>query len=253
MLAPVDNIPAFLDRRPFVGTFTNLQAFRNCEHAFYRRYIKRDQPYVETEAMRFGNEVHAAFEQRLNKTRKPLPPSMQQWEHFAAPFDKYEVLTEQKLGMTDRARQTGFFDSDVWFRGKADVVVLQLDKGMAFIADWKTGKSVFEDPFELATNALLLKVNYPELKKILGSYAWIKENRMSQQYDLSDFKSTFMEIGRLMKLVVEKRKSGEWTKKKSGLCGWCSVADCENYFVAGKTGNYHLNVVRTAGCAENII
>lgn len=234
MHAPTEDIPAFLDRRPFVGTFTNLQAFRNCEHAFYRRYIKRDQPYVESEAMRFGNEVHAAFEQRLSVTHKPLPLSMQCWEHFAIPFDKYEVLTEKKLGMTERARQTGFFDADVWFRGKMDAVILQLDKGLAFIADWKTGKSTFEDPFELTTNALLLKINYPELKKVLGSYAWLKENRMSQQYDLSDFKSTFMEVSRLMKLVAQNKKTGEWAKKKSGLCGWCSVYDCEHYFVAQK-------------------
>ena len=25
------DIPAFLDRRPFVGTYTNLRDFRNCE------------------------------------------------------------------------------------------------------------------------------------------------------------------------------------------------------------------------------
>ncbi len=227
-----DDIPPFLDRRPFVGTFTILNTFKAvCEHQAYRRYIKRDQPFVETEAMAFGNAVHTAFERRLGN-KQPLPAHFREWESFAAPFDKYQVLVEQKLGMTERARTTGFFDSDVWFRGKADAVVLQDDK--AFIADWKSGSSKYEDPFELATNALLLKVKYPEIKKVIGSYAWLKENRMSQQYDLSDFKSTFMEITRLMKLIAEKRQSGEWIKQKSGLCGYCSVADCENYFVAQK-------------------
>jgi hypothetical protein len=105
---------------------------------------------------------------------------------------------------------------------------------MAFILDPKTGNSKYEDPFELATNALLLKVKYPELKKVVGSYGWLKENRMGQQYDLSDFKRTFVEIQRLMRLVAEKRASGEWFKKKSGLCGFCGVADCENWFEAKK-------------------
>lgn len=223
------DIPPFLDRRPFIGTFTNLQAFRNCEHAMYRRYIKKDIPYVETEAMKFGNEIHAAFEQRLG-AKRPLPDAMRQWERFVVPFDRYEVLVEQKLGMTERARVTGYWDGDVYFRGKADAVVLQASK--AFICDWKTGNSKFEDPFELATNALLLKVKFPELQTVIGSYAWLKENRMSRQYDLSDFKGTFMEIRHLMDLVLEKRKSGEWVKKKSGLCGHCSVEDCEHHYVA---------------------
>ena len=55
---------------------------------------------------------------------------------------------------------------------------------------------------------------------------------MSKQYDLSDFKRTFVDIQRLMNLVADKRASGEWAKKKSGLCGYCSVNDCENYYVA---------------------
>ena len=230
-----DSIPDFLDRRPFVGTFTNLNTFRSvCEHQFYRRYIKKDQPYVETDAMKFGNEVHSAFEHRLGDNRKPLPDAFREYEHFAYPFDKYKVLVEQKLGMTAKATQTGYWDNDVWFRGKADAVVLQLEKGMAFIADWKTGSAKFEDPFELATNALLLKMRYPELKKVVGSYAWLKENRMSQQYDVSDFKRTFVEIQRLMSLVADMRVSGEWIKRKSGLCGFCPVSDCENWSEAKK-------------------
>jgi hypothetical protein len=230
---PADgSLPSFLDRRPFVGTYTNLNTFRSvCEYQAYRRYIKKDIPYVETDAMRFGNDIHSAFEHRLG-SRKPLPEHMRHWEGFAYPFDKYQVLVEQKLGMTDRARVTGFFDSDVWFRGKADAVVLKGE--LAFICDWKSGNSKFEDPFELATNALLLKIRYPELKKVVGSYAWLKENRMSQQYDLSDFKGTFMEISRLIGLVTEKRASGEWVKRKSGLCGYCNVTDCDNWYEAKK-------------------
>lgn len=217
--------------RPFVGTYTNLQAFRNCEHAMYRRYILRDQPFVKTAAMAWGDTVHDAFVERLTATKRPLPETMRQWERFAVPFDKYDVLCEQKLAMSDRGTLADYW-KDPWFRGKADAVVLHLPKQMAYIADWKTGGSKYEDPFELATNALLLKVKYPELKTVVGSYVWLKEDRVGRQYDVSDFKATFVEIRRLMTLVMEKRASGEWLKQKSGLCGWCSVEDCEHRYVA---------------------
>ena len=51
-----------------------------------RRYIVKDQPYVESPEMKWGNDVHSAFEYRVG-SRKPLPDNMMQWEQFAAPFD----------------------------------------------------------------------------------------------------------------------------------------------------------------------
>ena len=125
--AAMDAIPAFLDRRagkPLIYTFTMLQAYRNCGHAMYRRYIKKDQPYVETPQMKWGNDVHSAFEQRVG-AGKPLPETMQQWEGFAAALDGRGAVVEQKLAVTKEGRATGFWDNDCWFRGKVDVVMLK--------------------------------------------------------------------------------------------------------------------------------
>ena len=156
-------IPAFLDRRPLVGTFTMLSTYKNCEHQAYRRYIKKDQKYVETPEMKWGNEVHAAFEYRVG-SGKPLPLNMQQWEHFAQPFDGHKVQVEQKLGIAANGHSVGFWDGSVWFRGKADAAIIQDET--AYLADWKTGKSSYEDPFELETNAVLLHAKFPHLKNL---------------------------------------------------------------------------------------
>jgi len=220
-------IPAFLDRRKIVYTYTMLSAYKNCGHQMFRRYVKKDIPYVETPEMKWGKDVHTAFEHRVG-SGKPLPTIMQQWESFAAPFDSRGAVTEQKLGFTHEGRSTGFWDSDCWFRG---VVDLTLKNGStAYINDWKTGGSKFEDPFELEIGALLLKAKYPELKLVRGSYTWLKENRVSQPYDLSRFRDTWDEINRLVELVEEDRKVGYFEKKQSGLCqGWCDVKDCEHW------------------------
>jgi hypothetical protein len=224
------DIPAELDRRPFIGTYTNLHTFRDvCEEQFQRRYILKDQKFVETPEMKWGNDVHAAFEKRIGKGQV-LPGDMRQWEHFAQPFDKFTVLVEQKWGITIQGEKTGFFDNDVYFRGKADTAIIENEKAM--INDFKTGNSKYEDPFELATNAVLLKAQFPKVKKVVGRYLWLKENRAGRMYDLSDFNGTWDEIGRLMRLIAEKRKSGDWVKRKSGLCGYCSVSDCEHHYVA---------------------
>ena len=120
MIDPLD-IPPMLDRRPFVGTYTNLNSYDNCGHAFFRRYIKKDQPYVETPEMKWGNDVHSAFEYRV-RGQKPLPQKMQQWEPFAVPFDGQQAWVEQKLGITADGTPCDFWATNVWFRGKADLI-----------------------------------------------------------------------------------------------------------------------------------
>lgn len=222
-------IPPFLDRRPFVGTYTILSSYKNCGHQMFRRYVAKDQPYVETPEMKFGNEVHSAFEYRVG-SQKPLPETMKDWEKFAAPFDGLMPLVEQKLGINAEGRAVGFWDGSVWFRGKADLAIIKGET--AYINDWKTGKSTYEDPFELATNAMLLHAKNPHLTKIVGSYTWLKENRVGQLYDLSDTRATWAEVCRLMSEILERKKTGQFEKTKSGLCGYCSVEDCENHYVA---------------------
>lgn len=206
-----------------------LSAYGNCPHQAYRRYLKKDQKYVETPEMAWGNKVHSAFEYRVSGG-KPLPVDMQQWENFAKPFDGKAAAVEQKLGISANGHSVGFWDGSVWFRGKADLAIVKGET--AFVNDWKTGNSKYEDPFELETNAVLLHAKFPHLKKIVGTYTWLRENRVSQLYDLSDTAQTWNTICRLMGEILAKRDTGEFEKKKSGLCGWCSVDDCENWYVA---------------------
>jgi len=229
---PADlSIPPFLDRRKLVYTFTILNQYRNCPHALYRRYLKKDIPYTQSPEAKWGDDVHVAFEHRVGSSQ-PLPTTMQQWESFARPYDGRGALTELKLGMTKEGRSTGFWDSDCWFRGKVDLSIFSDEK--AFINDWKSGSGKYEDPFELEVGALLLKAKYSELKLVKGCYTFLKDNRVGQLYNLSRFRDTWNEINRIVGRIETDRLSGEFEKRKSGLCGYCDVKDCENWYVAKK-------------------
>ncbi len=222
------DIPAFLDRRkpkPLVYSYSLLNNYANvCPHQTYRRYVKKDQKFVETPQMKWGNDVHSAMEFRLGG--KPLPPGMQQWEPLVAPLAARSAVAEQKLGITRTAKPCGFFDDPVWFRGKIDVTLLE--GTTACIVDFKTGNSSYEDPFELETNALLLHARHPHLKQIKGFYVWLKENRVGKPYDLD----TNGAWHRVCELVDRFEADKTFEKRKSGLCGYCSVGDCEHHYVA---------------------
>lgn len=218
-------IPPFLDRRPLVFTYTNLNTYdKICPHQMYRRYIVKDIPYVETEPMRLGTRVHDAFELRI-AGNKPLPVEFQQWEGFAKPFEGREAKCEMKLAITAKGQTCGYFDATAWLRVRVDIVLMK--ENIVFIADLKTGNSKYEDPYEIALGALLLKAKYPALTVAKGNYLWLKENRVGQIHDLSDFRATWVKTQSIVQKVETDRANSDFEKRRSGLCGFCDVLDCE--------------------------
>lgn len=226
MHAPQADIPPFLDRRPIVWSYSFLHAFDDiCPHQGEARYITKTIKFVETEPVRWGNEVHAAFEARIG-SGKPLPPNMSQWEKFAAPFDGKSAKCEEWFYIDTAGKVCDRYAKNLFGRGKIDCYVLAGDA--AWLPDWKTGNSRYEDPFELAIQGLLLKAKYPHLKTIKGAYAWLKEDRWSPPYDVSDVTATWNRVCSIMQTVLNYRKIGEFPKKRGPLCGYCQRWDCEN-------------------------
>lgn len=209
--------------KPLVYSFTALKTFDNCMYKGYRMYVKRDLPYVESKEMKRGNEIHTAFEYRLGG--KPLPLDMQHWEPIVSVYAERKALPEMKVGVTRAGKPTGFFDADVFMRGKIDATIVRGDK--ALLADWKSGKSSYEDPFELEVQALMLKARMPQLTKIIGHYVYAAENRVAQNYDLSDVNSTWARVNNKVEAIEDNMASGDWPKTKNPLCGWCACTDCE--------------------------
>jgi hypothetical protein len=226
-------IPAILDRTRLVYSYSNLNCYENvCPYQFYERYIKKSIPFVETEAMRYGTKVHEALEHRIAHN-KPLHPDFARWEPFAKPFDAFHdggeqaICVELKLGITATGLRCDFFDhANVWLRGKLDVVVV--NGNTAYLADWKTGGSKYEDRFELDVGALMLHAAKPSLEKIAGNYVWLKENRLGEMYDLSDTRHAWTKVTGIIKRIERDRKTGQFEKRPGPLCGFCDVKHCEH-------------------------
>lgn len=234
-------LPAILDRRippaqkPLVGSYSLLNQYLNCPHATFHRYIAKSYPYIQSEAAKEGDAVHLAMENRL-RIKQPLPPKYAQWESFAKPFDAYaspRLLIEEKLGIVKDGKPCDYWGKDVWFRCRIDTAVLGA-ANKAYIADWKSGSSKYENEFELEIGAVLLQAKH-NVTTIKGNYAWLAENRMGVLYDLSNTNKTFAKMKHLMDEIERDRARDWFEKRKSGLCGWCSCAHCENHFVAERS------------------
>ena len=213
--------------KPLVASHTFLNTFERCPKQAFHCYVAKDLPFVESDAMRWGNVVHNGMENRL-KHNQPLPETCKDYEPFAQQLENMNVslLVEFKMGIKADGSFCDFFAPDVWMRGKADVIVLP--GANAFLLDWKTGKRR-EDAAELERFAVMARARFPLVEKFLGAYVWLKDLKMGQTHDLNDTERRLAYDRRLMEQAQELRKrGGEWPAHENGLCRqYCDVMSCQ--------------------------
>lgn len=200
-------------------SYSFLKDYTTCPKKAYHKYIARDIPKETSRAAAWGNEIHTALENAIKKPDAELAENAKQYAPLVRQLPP-SAKAELALGVTREGAPTSFYADDVWGRGKLDVAIVFDDKAILF--DWKTGK-VREEPLELEIQALLLQAHYPKVKKIIGHYVWLKDNRLGQPFDVSDTASVWYRVN-LWVNEAETRK--EFPPVKNPLCGWCPVKQC---------------------------
>ncbi len=209
--------------KPLVASHTFLDTFERCPKQAFHKYVAKDLPFVETEAMKWGTRVHTALERRV-RDKTPLPEGMEPYEKFAAALDGHTCHVEQKLGMTIGGRGTGFFSPNVWCRGKVDVAIPKTLT--VLILDWKTGKPR-EDPAELERFAYMIRANNDELLVFKGRYVWLKEDRLGQEHALDPDRRLAADKRLMEQAETLHARDEPWPAHENGLCKqYCDVMSC---------------------------
>lgn len=212
-----------------VLSYTVLNDYRVCPKRFFHKYIAKDTPKeIKTGEQKFGTNVHEALRKRIN-LREPLPEEFQKHEKLceeieAAPGVRY---AEVKLGIDSSGHACDFFAPGVWLRGALDLVITNalspaVKETAAVLLDWKTGK-VWEDPFELAIQALLLRARYPDIQSIVGHYVWLRDNRLGAMHDVNDTEKIFRDVKGTASRITMRLASNDWPPDEGSLCPWCPV------------------------------
>lgn len=209
--------------------FTKLKAFETCPRSGYAKYIRKDMPWVDSEAKERGREYHEHFERYINSST-PFPNELA-WCAELIPVpdrDTHTFQAEVALGIDEDGEPCGFHDPFCWFRGKLDLLDISLNgtghPDLAFIIDWKTGKP-WEDPDELHLHAMLAKAHYPDVRHWRGVYAWLRNRAFGELHILSPAKTLDRLRQRIKKVESE---IGDYPRKNK-LCPWCSLSRCENF------------------------
>lgn len=211
-------------------SFSKIKSFEQCPKKFYHLKVAKDYKEPETEAMLYGTAVHLAAEEYV-RDGKPLPP---EYMYIKAPIDALcakqgEKICELEMGLTADLEPCGFWDKDCWYRGIADLVILDKEEKTAWVIDYKTGKNTrYADKGQLELMALCVFKHFPEVETVRGGLLFVVCNELIRdKYEASSAGEMWEKWIADYNRMEQAYKNDVWNAHQSGLCKrHCIVTEC---------------------------
>lgn len=209
-------------------SYSSIKTFEQCPKKYYHLRVAKDVKDEPGEAADYGTAVHLAAEEFI-RDGKPIPEKFAYIrpvvERLAAlPGDK---MAELKLGIREDYSPCGFFDKDVWWRGIADLLVI--DGHRAWCVDYKTGKSArYADTKQLDLLAGAVFSHFPEVVKIKSSLIYVVSGELIPKTHVITERSQYLSVfDQQIEQLDDAMENGVWNPKSGPLCGWCPVTSCD--------------------------
>jgi len=214
----------------YTWSYSSISLFQQCPRKYYRLRIVKDIVEPPQQHLIYGTEVHQAAEDYVcnDKSIDPryafLKPTLDALK--ALPGMK---LCEYEMGLTKDFKPVGFRDENVWFRGIADLLIIDEDR--AHLIDYKTSKSSqYADRKQLELLALLVFKHFPHVKSIKAGLVFVVAEdlvRASYTDEIQEqaWAKWLPEIQRLEKAM----ETDVWNAVPNFTCRkFCPVQDCEH-------------------------
>ena len=214
----------------YTWSYSSLSLFMQCPRKYHRLRVVKDIVEPPQEHLLYGSAVHKAAEEYIRDST-PIPAKYGFIQEFLDPLKALpgDKLCEHEMGLTKDFEPCGFRDKNVWFRGIADLLIINGNK--ARIIDYKTSKSSrYADKKQLELLSLLTFKHFPHVESIKASLLFLvckdlvpAEFKEDQQHDC--WQKWVVETNQLESAMI----TDVWNPKPNFTCrGWCPVTDCEH-------------------------
>ena len=211
-------------------SFSKIKAFQQCPKQFYHEKVIKQYPFKMTEAIRYGDQFHKAAEKYI-RDGEELPKRFLYAKDSldALKRKRGDKLCEYRMGLTEDLEPCGFYEDNVWWRGIADLIILNQDQGLAYVVDYKTGKSSrYADKGQLELMAMATFKHFPNVGTVRAGLLFVVCEDLIrntyEQYEEDTLWDKWMDNFQTMETAY---KVDVWNPKPSGLCRqWCQVMEC---------------------------
>lgn len=213
-------------------SYSAYKQFDNCPRQYHHVRILKDTVQPDTEPLLYGKRVHSALED-FWRHGVPLPSYLSHLGDLMDVLNKVEGerLVEHQMGVTEMLQPCVFSAHDVWWRGIADLLIVNEEKRKGWLVDWKTSKSTrYADVSQLKLLAAAAFIHYPFLESIRSALVFVSiddvvSHDISRERGLLEWDYWKNETKRIETAM----ETNIWNPKSSPLCKFCPVSDrdCE--------------------------
>jgi len=216
-------------------SYSSLTLFDQCPKKYYHIKIARDVTEPESDAIIYGKEVHLAAEEFI-RDGKPIP---EKYAYMAPMLDKLlrikgSKYCEYQMGVKkhpDGYSITNFSDKTAWYRGVADLLIVNKEDKEARLVDYKTGKSSqYADMKQLRLLAAATFVHFPYVQKIKAGLLFVvAKDFVTEEYEFTQRNAYFEPFIPIVRQLEEAVESDVWNPKRNFTCRkWCPVLSCSH-------------------------
>jgi RecB family exonuclease len=211
-------------------SYSSIKTFDQCPKKYFHLKVVKDVKDEPGEAADYGTAVHEAAELFITQGA-PIPEKFAFMRPIVEPLVKKQgtKYAEIKIGVTEELQPCGFFDKDVWYRGIADLLIVNGSK--AWLVDYKTGKNAkYADMKQLDLLAGAVFIHFPEVETINSALLYVVSQEMPKKTHQRENLATYMGVfDDQLESLSDAMNNGVWNAKSSALCGWCPVESCPHW------------------------
>ena len=214
-------------------SYSSISTFKQCPKKYYHLKVAKDVKDTGSEAMLYGNQVHKAAEHFI-KDGTPIPKKFEYLNPIVNSLNAIEgdKHCELRFGISydgEKHKETKFFAKDVWFRGIADLVIVDGEK--AYLVDYKTGKNAkYADTKQLDMLAAATFTYFPNVAIIKSALAYVVSNEfIKKDHTRDEQELLYTTFDEPLEALAAAEEHDVWNAISSPLCGWCPVTSCEHH------------------------
>lgn len=220
--------------KPFAWSFSKLKNFEVCPKRHYHVDVLKEHK-EESEALTWGNKVHAALASHITKGTTLGDDIQRHWAEEVFTFKGKDVRdygaqveVERQLAITAAFQPCEWFGRDAWFRAKVDLSWLLGPVGTAI--DWKTGRIEEESP-QLALTAACMFIHHPDIKIVRSRYIWLKEDaETTLDIRREELPKIWNDLWPRIKALQVAHETNDYPPTPNRMCErWCPVKQCPHH------------------------
>ena len=213
-------------------SYSSIKTFDQCPKKYYHLKIAKDVKDSGSTATLYGKELHKAAEDFI-KDGVAIPAKFAFIQPVLDSLVKIEgeKHCELELGVAKRDGKfapCAFSAKDAWWRGIADLLIVNEAKQTAYLVDYKTSKNAkYADTKQLDLLAGAVFTHFPKIMEIKSALLFVVSNEIVKKkhefmMQTSYLNSMGSELSRLEAAV----KTNVWNPVSGPLCKFCPVSSC---------------------------